>query len=329
MLYIKLMTEATSQVVQRQTATAFDRAFQNLFTLVSEVLAVYRQCQAIDGSSHVDARLEEVPPHTLEERLKAYKTCFDSTGPEVHVDTVLELYSKVRSSLQRGYQCDSWLRNPETQLYYGLSVEAAGDRVINLDCVFLMLEALKRADTRFRSQAAVLRIKFSNQLYSIFMAALRYANVVEKEVNVRGVTPVATIESDVAVLEGLQTDILNDIPKPAAPPADGPSNPMAALSSMFPGGMSNMLSSLSQLLPSLTQTMTEKVSEATGNPITAGDQEAINTTMTNITELLRSPDGLSSMFAELSNGPDGIGRFVKRLLDPSAGPAPGAAPALD
>ncbi len=318
--------------VQRQTTTSFDRAFQNLFSLVTEVTALYRQRQAVDGPG-----LDDVPsPQSTEENLQAYKACFDSTGPEVHVDTVLELYAKVRSSLLRGYQCDSWLRDKSAVLYYGVSVREAGNRVVNLNAVFLMLECLKRADSQSRSQAAILRIKFANNLYTIFMTALRYVKLVEGETNVRGVTPPAALEADVTTLEGLQSEILSDLPKPtAAPPqpGQGPANPLSGLASLFPGGLTDVMGSLLHTLPGITRTVTDTISRTTGTTISESDQHMIDSTMSNITGLMSNPDGMRSMLADLANGPDGMSRFVERLLTPaatqsSALPSPGG-PALD
>ena len=315
----------------RQVSASFDRAFQNLFTLVGEVVALYRQNQAIDGSAVVDPRLQEVPPHLVEENLKSYKECFDSTGAEIHVDVVLELYTKVRSFVQRGYQCDSWLRGPEAAIYYGASRTEAGTRIVNLDCVFLMLEALKRSDTQFRTQSAVLRIKFAHQLYTIFMTALNYAKVVENETNVRGVTPAVCILDDVKVLEGIHSEILGDLPKPVERSAPGPGagaggNPLAGLASMFPGGLTDVVGSLLQTLPSLTRTVTDTVSRTTGTTISESDQQMIDSTMRNITGLLGNPDGMRSMLADLGSGSDGVSRFIERILAPGQQQAAGAPP---
>lgn len=319
----------------RQAGASFDRAFQNLFTLISEVVTVYRQKSVIDGSGTVDARLEEVPPHQVEENLKAYKECFDSTGSELHVDVVLELYAKERLFLHRGYQCDSWLKKPDSIFYYGLTSRASGVKTINLDCVSLMIDSLKRADTQFRTQANVFRIKFAYQLYTIFVAALNYARVAEGEVNVRGVTPEVEITADVAVMEELSNDILKDLPKPTAaasgPPNGAPAGLLAGLSGMFPGGLSDVVGSLLQTLPSITKTVTETVSRTTGTTISDGDQQMIDSAMQNITGYLGNPDGMKTLLSELSSGTDGISRFVERILAPggaSAAPAP-APPAVE
>lgn len=304
--------------------STFDRAFQTLFTIVSDVVALYRQRETIDGSVVVDPRLQEVPPHAVEENLKSYKEMFDTTSPELHVDVVLELYSKMRGFLMRGYQCDSWLRGPDVVFYYGASSRQAGTRVINLDCVFLMLESLKRADTQFRTQAQVLRVKFSYQLYGIFIAALNYTQEVDKTVLVRDVVPQVAIAADVAALEPLHAEILNDLPKPAstvAASAPGAS-PLAGLASMFPGGLSDVVGSLLQTLPSLTRTVTDTVSRTTGTAVSDSDQQMIESTMRNITGLLGNPDGVRSMLADLGNGSDGITRFVERILAPAAPAAP-------
>lgn len=325
---------ATREALQRQATATLDRAFQNLFTLVSEVIALYKQREAIDGApSDIDPRLEVTPAHVIDENLRAYKACFDTTGPDVHVDTVLELYSKVRSSLHRGYQCNSWLTNGAVSFYYGVSAAEAGHRVVHLDCVHLMLESLRRADTQFRNSAAAMRIRFAYLLYGVFAACLRYANVVDSEKNVRGVNPEVTVESDLSVLETLLTETLNDIPKPerpaaAAGPAVGAS-PLAGLAAMFPGGFGDIVSSLMKTLPDITRTVTETVARTTGTEVTPRDQSMIDTTMSNITDILGKPDTMREMLAEVTNG-GGFGRIVERLLSGvngagAAGPATAAA----
>lgn len=323
-------------LTERQARANFDRAFQNLYTLSGEVVTLYRQRDSVDGpASGRDPRLDATPPHVVDDTLKAHKACFDTTPPDVHVDCVLELYAKVRSFLHRGYQCDSWLTNGPVSFYYGVSEADAGQRVLHLDCVSLMLESLRRSDTQYSAKATVLRIRFSYLLYNVFAAALAYANVVEKETNVRGVSPSVTIESDLAVLASLTSEILADVPKPAAPaaPAAGPSmgaSPLAALASFFPGGMGDVVNSLLSTLPDITRTVTETVARSTGTEITAKDQETIDATMGNITDLLRNPDGMRSMMSELSQGSGGISRFVERLLNrPAAASAAPAPPALD
>lgn len=316
------MSEDTAAVVQRQATNSFNRAFQNMFNVVGEVVALYRHKQSVDGGS----ALEDVG--LVEENMQAYKTCFDSTGPDIHVDTVLELYTKVRNSVLRGYQCDSWLRDKTAVLYYGVSVSEAGMRILDLRGVFLMLECLKRADSQSRSQAAVLRVKFANQIYTIFMSALRYVKVVENEVNVRGVTPEQSLENDLAALEDLQKEILADIPKPAAPAPAGPGMGANPLAGMFSGGLSDVVGSLLQTLPSLTKTVTDTVARTTGTTLSETDQRMIDSTMSNITGLLSNPDGMRSMLSELGNGPEGINRLVERLLTAGA-PPPVAAPAIE
>lgn len=312
-------------------ATSFDRAFQNLFTVIADVIALYRQRQAVDGGGS-----EDLSPNTVEENLHAYKVVFDSTGPEIHVDMVLELYGKVRASLHRGYQCDSWLRNGEV-LYYGVSPAEAGQRVVQLTPVFLMLEALKRSDSQTRSQATVLRMRFANQLYTLFMTALRYSKGVTQEtLTVTG----DNIDEEIKLMEAQQTEILNDLPKAsssvaaAAGPAGGAAaNPLAGLASLFPGGLSDVMGSLLQTLPSITRNVTEAVSRTTGTPISDSDQQMIDSTMSNITSVLGNPDGMRSMLADMNNGPDGISRFVQRILSSSSAPSQAAAgsapPALD
>lgn len=328
-------TSPSREVVKRQASAAFDRAFQNLFTLGFEVVALYRQREAIDGSAaDLNPRLTEVPPHVVEENLRAYKNCFDSTGPAIHVDTVLELYAKVRTSLHRGYQCNSWLTNGPVALYYGETLEKAGSRIVHLDCLFLMLESLRRADTTFRTSAAVMRIRFAVLLYTVFMTSLRYSSVVEGEVNVRGVTPTVSIADDLSVMETLHSDCVGDLPKPerpAGPAAAAGGNPlMAGLAGMFPGGLGDIVNSLLTTLPDITRTVTETVARTTGTAITAHDQEMIDSTMGNITEMLRNPDGMRSMLGELGNGSAGISSFVQRILSRPPGSAtPAVAAAVE
>lgn len=312
-------------MTERQARANFDRSFQQLYGLVNEVVALYKQRVSIDGSA------DGPDVHLVDENLRAHKACFDTSAPDVHVDCVLELYSKVRAFLHRGYQCDSWLTSGPVSFYYGVSQQDAGNKVLHIDSTALMLESLRRADTQYSTKASVLRIRFSYLLYGVFIAALRYAHIVENETEVRGTVPKVNVAKDITILEGLQTETLNDIPKPVAPTAPttaGPSlgnSPLAALAAMFPGGMGDVVNSLLSTLPDITRTVTETVARSTGTEITPKDQETIDATMSNITDLLRNPDGMRSMMGELGQGAGGISRFVERLLNRSTSTVPPSA----
>lgn len=327
--------EATA-AVQRQTAASFDRAFQNLFALGMDVIALYRRRNAIEGSESSTTRLSEIPPHLVEEHLLAYKNCFDSTGPPVHVDAALELYAKYRQFLLRGYQCNSWLMNDPVALYYGETVDKAEGRIVHLDCLYQMLESLRRADTQFRNAAAVLRIRFSVLLYTVFMAALKYSNLIEGDSDVRGVVPPVSVESELKTLEALHAECLNDLPKPersaggAAP--SGAANPLAAgLASMMPGGFGDVIKSLLATLPEMTRTVTETMSRTMGTTLSPGDHAAINSVMSNITTTLSEPEGLQNLIGEMStNGAAGFAPLVEKLLSglQPTGSAASTAPAV-
>lgn len=318
----------SAEVLQRQATAAFDRAFQQLFTVVGEVTAAYRQRESLDGGD-----LDGVSSQVVDEKTKEYKECFDSSGPTLHVDSVLELYAAVRNSLHRGYQCDSWLNNPSSVIYFGVSATADGAKILPLNSVSKMLQSIKRGDQQMRDKAANLRVSFSHKLYGVFIACLRYANVVDQETNVRLVTPEVTVESDLETMQSLQTEILNDLQKPAVPAttAAPAGSPLAGLASMMQGGLGDIVNSLLHTLPSITQTVTNAVSRTTGQQITDTDQRMIDSTMSNITSMLGDQEAMKSMLADLGQGPDGIQRFVSRILSPPAAPTDDAPkpPALD
>lgn len=316
-------TEVSRETLQRQAVAAFDRAFQQLFSVIGEVSASYKQCESVDGGN-----LDGVSSQLLDEKTKEYKEYFDCSGPALHVDSVLELYAAARNSLHRGYQCDSWLNNPSSVIYSGRSASAPDSKVLRLDAVSKMLQAIKRGDQGMRDKATTLRVSFSHKLYGVFISCLRYANVVEGESNVRLVTPEVSVDSDLETMQSLQTEILSDLPKPSVPsPTVGVgASPLAGIASMMQGGLGDIVNSLLHTLPSITQTVTNAVSRTTGQQITDTDQRMIDSTMSNITSMLGDQEAMKSMLADLGNGPDGISRFVSRILAPGAAPADTAPP---
>jgi hypothetical protein len=299
---------------------AFNRSFQQMFDVIAEVTGQYRQVESLDGG------LAGVSAREMDDEVRAYKLRFDQTDPLLHVDSVLELYARVRSSLHRGYQCDSWLNEPNAIIYHGAAADAADAVVISLNRVARMLECVKRGDSTARSAAAVLRIKFARQLYEMFAACIEYAHVVEGEENIRMVTPSTSSEADLQTLRTLQTECLNDLPKPPPPPP-GPSagaSPFGALGSMFQGNMADIAKSLLSTLPSMTQRVAGALSRATGQELSSTDQQMMSSTISNVTEMLGSQESINGMIADVTSGPEGIDRFLGRLLAPAAGAAPPA-----
>lgn len=320
-----------------------DRAFQNLFSLVSEVVALFRQRENIDGpSTTANPKLMDYPPLLVDNRVRDYKTCFDSTPPDVHVDGVLELYSKVRQSVLRGYMCNSWLTNSSTSvsLYYGVNEEAAGSKVVHLDCVAMMLDSLSRGNTQFRSTADLLRYRFAVLLYGLFEACLKFTSVVSNETNIPIVTPPVPIEDELNTLSRLKQDIVADMPKTSVAPVGvgagggpGAANPFAAgLASMLPAGMNinDLMKNFVTRLPEIANTVTENVSRMTGIAISDQEKKILDNALSNVSDLMSNPDEVSSLVGKFAKGSGGISEIAEMLLKPKDPPSTaksaGAAP---
>ncbi len=291
--------------------SSMDKAYQHLFDVCTEAITLYTKCSTTEPSG----ALQDVNPRTVEKELLAYKDKYDTTKPDVHVDVACELYDSVKSSVSRGYLCNSWLKNEKSCLYFGISYDDCDNTILRLDKIFAMLEYLRRISDDYLTQALTLRNRFFYYLYSVFLETQK----------MKGEAPPAVLLN----LENKMNEILEDAktiprkPDPRQAPAGG-----GAWSSLFGSGLSEIMSNFKNALPEVVNMMGEHMKER-GKTVPDDEKAMLNTAVSNLTSLLDKPENIQKMLQGMGNSGDALKALFQQVLPqaPSTAAAGGAGPA--
>lgn len=261
-----------------------DNAYQCLFNTCLDTISDYSKCSETDIAGGV----AEMNPRIVEKDLLTYKQKYESTGQTVHVSVACELYDNVKSSVNRGYRFDSWLRDERSCLYFGDSPDNCNGCVLRLDKIFAMLEYMKRSSEKYRDSAAVLRHSFMCNLYKVFIETQKIAK--NGEVN--------------EVLESRLAQLIEDIPivKAKAP------------ASFMSGDIMNVIKSG---LPEVKKLLSE-AAKSMGGEEGGQESKAIGDAMGNITGMLENPEKLMGMISDFGSGKENFASLFKKMLPPGA-----------
>jgi|SRR6185437_11361558 len=276
---------------------SLDNAYQRLFDVCFDIVTAYNKCSATD----IGGGVEGMNAKTVENELTAYKEKYDQTTPDIHVDVACELYDNVKSSVNRGYLCNSWLKNEKSCFYYGASYDDCNDCIVRLDKMFAMLEYMKRSTEQFVDQALILRHRFFCNLYAVF---------IETQKRNKDATP-----SNLETLESRYKEILDDIPKPTRKPVPE----QGGLASLFGGGkMEDMMSNLKNALPKVVEMVTQGM-ESNGYQMDPEEKGQLSSCVENLTSFMDNPASIQDIARDIQSGNADISTIVQRIMPKGPG----------
>ncbi len=272
------------------SSRSLDNAYQCLFDVCVDIITQYNKC----SESDVGGGVPDLNPKTVEHELLAYKEKYDKTSPDIHVDVACELYASAKSSIDRGYLCNSWLKEESSCLYYGESVDKCDGRILRLDKIFSMLEYLRRSIEKFSEPAAILRNRFFCNLYKVFLETQKTNNTTT-EGHVDNSLSIKTLEERIE-------EIVNDLPKIQRRPAAGGAGGGGGLASLFGGsGLTDIVDKLKVALPDVVKMAAEMMEKTTGETMSAQDKQMAEQMVSKLSD----PEGMQKLLSSLGGGNGG------------------------
>lgn len=278
---------------------SLDNAYQCLFDVCIDIITQYNKCVEAD----IGAGVPDLNSRTVENELLAYKEKYDSTSPDIHIDVACELYDWAKTSVNRGYLCNSWLKDEKSCLYFGVSYDNCEGRVLRLDKIFCMLEYLRRSIEKFSDPAAVLRNRFFCNLYKVFLETQKSKQASEDVIK--------TLEERV---EEIVSD-LSKIPRrntATAAPAGG----AGGLASLFGGGgLGDIVDKLKTAIPDVMKLATEVMEKTTGETMSEQDKK----TAEDMVSKLSQPDAMQKLFSsfgESAAGNSTLSSLFQKIMPP-------------
>jgi hypothetical protein len=262
----------------------FNKNVQLLLTNMSDVCRMYLR---INGSMvSLDANL---PTRTLKQ-IEEYKYHFDNVNDNVlkeHVVLFSELFYNNETPILRSYKNDSWLRNSCTIVHN----TSGRNYVLNFSGVYSLISDMEeKAVEKEKLQIRVLKSKFIDNLYRIFLTVYRMEDETDDEM-------IQTFERRLA-------EIREDFPQ---------------MQTTQRNGLTEMFGQFQKNIPQIAKQITDFTEKAAPVYMEGIDKKSLQEAVMQVTDVIQNPSKATEMLEKVTSGKMDLNELMSSLSETFGG----------